>query len=213
MAKGYPIVLLLENKRAIVIGGGSVAERKVRGLLECDALVTVVSPIITDGISNLVQQKKCRWLEKEYEACDLRLVDIVFAATDDESVNARVFADSTAARLMVNVADRPELCSFYLPSVLRRGELSIAVSTQGSSPLLARRIRLQLEERFTDIYATYVDLLSNARPRVKSCIPENRRMDFWDKATDGHMMDVLETEGVQAAETALDQLLATYCEE
>ncbi|MEG0791022.1 MAG: bifunctional precorrin-2 dehydrogenase/sirohydrochlorin ferrochelatase [Gordonibacter sp.] len=210
MAKAYPAVLLLENKRAIVVGGGSVAERKVKGLLECAADVTIVSPRITEGLQALVRESQCAWKKKCYEGSDVQDAEIVFAATDDEEINARVFHDATEARLMVNVADRPELCSFYLPSVLRRGSLSIAVSTQGASPLLARRIRLQLEERFSARYEGYVDLLQSVRDTVNGEVAEQDRMAFWEAATDGRILELLEDGDAQAAEVRLQELVSSY---
>ncbi len=210
MANVYPVVLLLEGKRAVVIGGGAVAERKVLGLLECDAIVEVISPEITEGIQELVDESRCSWKQKCYEATDLERADIVFAATDDEPVNTRVFEDATSLRLMVNVADRPELCSFYLPSVMRRGDLCISVSTQGGSPLLARRIRAELEDRYDDVYGDYVALLQNCRNNVKAHVPETKRMAFWEEATDGRVLNLLQDGNAADAEALLSEVLQAY---
>lgn len=210
MANAYPVVLLLHDKRAVVIGGGSVAERKVKGLLACDADVTVISPEITADIQTIVDESRCAWRAKSYEASDLEDADIVFAATDDEDVNVRVYRDATNVRLMVNVADRPELCSFYLPSVLRRGNLSIAVSTQGSSPLLARKIRKDLETQFDSVYESYVDVLHGVRSRVNESVPAKDRLAFWDQATDGRVLELLKCGDRAAAEAHLEQLLDAF---
>ena len=143
----YPVSLVLQDRAALVVGGGAVATRKVEGLLAAEAAVTVVAPEVTDALRALADAGRCAWRAKAYDADDLHGADIVFVATDDEDVNARAYRDASEAHLMVNVADRPELCTFFLPSVLRRGKLSIAVSTEGASPLTARRLRKELEER------------------------------------------------------------------
>lgn len=207
MARSYPVSLILEGKRALVVGGGTVAARKVEGLLECEALVTVVAPEATPALRKLADGARCTWHARPYEVADLDGADIVFAATDDEGVNRRVHADAIRARLMVNVADRPELCTFFLPSVLRRGRLSVAVSTEGSSPLSARRIREGLEDRFGDEYAPYLDLLASWRPRVIAELPPERRGAFWEQAADGRVLAALAAGDTARAEEILETLL------
>ena len=207
MAKTYPVSLVLEGKRAVVVGGGSVATRKVRGLLECEALVTVVAPVASPEVQDLADGVRCTWHAKPYESADLDEADIVFAATDDEDVNRRVYNDATAARLMVNVADRPEVCTFFLPSVLRRGKLSIAVSTEGASPLSARHIREGLEDQFGEEYGPYLELLASWRPRVCAALPPERHYAFWEQATDGRVLAALTAGNTAEAEALLEQLL------
>lgn len=135
----YPVSLVLQDRAALVVGGGAVATRKVEGLLPAGAHVTVVAPEVTEALRALADAGRCAWRAKAYDAADLSGADIVFVATDDEDVNAQAYRDASGAHLMVNVADRPELCTFFLPSVLRRGKLSIAVSTEGASPLCIRQ--------------------------------------------------------------------------
>ena len=139
---------------------------------------------------------------------DLRGADIVFVATDDEDVNARAYRDASEAHLMVNVADRPELCTFFLPSVLRRGKLSIAVSTEGASPLTARRLRKELEERIPGGFEAYLDLLAAWRPRAIAALPdEAARYRFWQQATDGRVQRLVQAADEEAAEHLLEELL------
>ena len=109
---------------------------------------------------------------------------------------------------MVNVADRPELCTFFLPSVLRRGKLSIAVSTEGASPLTARRLRRELEERIPAGFETYLDLLAAWRPRAIAALPdEPARLRFWQQATDGRVQRLVQAADEGAAERLLEELL------
>ena len=207
MARTYPVSLVLKDKRAVVVGGGPVAARKVQGLLECEALVDVVAPEATPDLQKLVDGERCTWRVRPYETSDLDEADIVFAATDDEGVNRRVYDDATAARLMVNVADRPEVCTFFLPSVLRRGKLSVSVSTEGASPLSARRIREGLEERFGEAYAPYLELMASWRPRVSDALPPERHFAFWEQASDGRVLAALEAGDAAGAAAILESLL------
>ena len=204
----YPVSLVLEGSVAVVVGGGSVATRKVEGLLPTGATVVVVSPDVSAQLAAHIQAGRCAWRAQAYEASNLDDADIVFVATDDEAVNAQVHADACAAHLPVNVADRPELCTFFLPSVLRRGKLSIAVSTEGASPLTARRLRKELEERIPGGFEAYLDLLAAWRPRAIAALPdEPARLRFWQQATDGRVQRLVQAADEEAAERLLEELL------
>lgn len=204
----YPVSLVLEGRAVVVVGGGAVATRKVEGLLPTGATIAVVSPDVSDRLAEHIQARRCAWRARTYEAHDLDDADIVFVATDDEAVNAQVHADACAAHLMVNVADRPELCTFFLPSVLRRGKLSVAVSTEGASPLTARRLRRQLEKLVPEEFEDYLDLLASWRPRAIDALPdEPTRLRFWEQATDGRVQTLLEQGEAKAAGQLLERLL------
>lgn len=207
MAKTYPISLVLAGKPAVVVGGGEVATRKVNGLLVANALVTVVAPGVTDEIQKLARDKRCVWKKKTYEYSDLAEACLVFACTNDGSVNKRIFEDATEQRLWVNVADVPELCTFYLPSVLRRDKLSIAVSTEGSSPQTAKRIREHLEEHIDEEIGEYLDLLQAWRERLMLALPANKRQLFWERASEGTVYDLVKQGDAAKAEAELERLL------
>lgn len=208
MPRTYPVSLVLEGQSVLVVGGGAVATRKVEGLLPYNVSVTIVAPALTDALRALADAGRCAWRAKTYDAADLHGADIVFVATDDEDVNARAYRDASGAHLMVNVADRPELCTFFLPSVLRRGKLSIAVSTEGASPLTARRLRRELEERIPAGFETYLDLLAAWRPRAIAALPdEPARLRFWQQATDGRVQRLVQAADEEAAERLLEELL------
>ncbi len=187
MPQLYPVSLNLAGKQAVVIGGGSVAERKMMGLLPCDARVTVVSPQVTKHIYELSQHGEIRWREKRYEEGDLTDAEIVFVATDDPDVNEKASQDAQRLNLPVNVADCPPLCTFYLPSVMRRGRLTIAISTEGAAPLLARKIRESFDQGFPDEFGAYVELLAEHRGRVIESIPAESRTTFWEWALNGEI--------------------------
>src|SRR5207248_7073101 len=166
---GLPIVLELEGRPCLVVGGGPVAERKVEALLGVDARVTVVSPTLTRRLQAWVEARSVRHLAGEYRAGDVSGHALVFVATDDPALTATVVAEARALRVWVNAAHDPARCDFTLPSVLRRGELTVAVSTGGTSPALARTIREDLELYFTQEYEALAKLAAEAREALQRC--------------------------------------------
>lgn len=159
----YPIYLNMNGRRCLVIGGGVVAERKIAGLLEVGAKPTVVSPAITDTIARWAKDHSIELIARRYQAADLTEHEIAFVATDDGTVNAQVFSDGRRLGVWVNAADDPAHCDFILPSVLRRGDLTVTVSSGGTSPALARTIREELELYFSEEYALLVKLAAEVR--------------------------------------------------
>jgi precorrin-2 dehydrogenase/sirohydrochlorin ferrochelatase len=202
---------VLANTPVLVVGGGAVAARKVKGLLLCEARVTVVSPELCPELRQLQQQQHCRWLARTYESADLVGVTLVFVCTSNEELNVRISQEAAQRRLLVNVADRPELCSFYLPSVLRRGMLSIAVSTEGSSPLTARRIREELEQHIDQGIEDYLALLQSWRTKLTTTLSAQKRQLFWEHATEGQVYELLKQGRAQEAEEVLDALYRELC--
>jgi precorrin-2 dehydrogenase/sirohydrochlorin ferrochelatase len=155
----YPIFLDLSGRRCVVVGGGEVANRKARKLLQARAEVVVISPELRPELESVATEIHRR----PYEAGDLEGACLAFAATDAREVNAAVADEAEERGIPVNVADRPSEGDFALPSVLRRGRLQVAVSTGGASPTLARRIRGELEETFGPEWAGIVEELRAAR--------------------------------------------------
>jgi precorrin-2 dehydrogenase / sirohydrochlorin ferrochelatase len=155
----YPIFLDLDGRRCVVVGGGEVASRKARKLLQVRAEVVVVSPKVRPELESVATEVRRR----PYRKGDLEGAFLVFAATDSREVNAAVTREARGRGIPVNVADEPSEGDFALPSVLRRGQLQVAVSTGGASPTLARRIRYELEDAFGYEWAGVVDELGRAR--------------------------------------------------
>jgi len=164
----YPVFLELAGRQCLVVGGGLVAERRVHGLLAAAATVTVVAPALTPALAALASGSRIRHQRRGFEPGDLDGVDLAFAATDRGEVNAALFLAARARGVWVNTADDPPHCTFILPAVVRRGELSVAVSTGGTSPALARAIREELERYLTADYMTLAEIAAEARRELSA---------------------------------------------
>ncbi len=164
--KYFPVNLLIAGRKCVVVGGGRVAARKVATLLECGGVVEVISPELVEELREQHRQGRLSWRDSPYQSGDLAGAFLVIAATDDEEVQAAVFAEASAANQLINVADVPPRCNFILPALVSRGDLVIAVSTAGQSPALARRIRKQVAEAYGDEYGTVVEIMGRLRPAV-----------------------------------------------
>jgi precorrin-2 dehydrogenase / sirohydrochlorin ferrochelatase len=166
IVKYYPVYLDISKKRCVVVGGGDVAARKILRLLECGAVVTVVSRELTTTLINMVAQGKLIQVDDNYDEQYLAGAFLVIGATDREEVNDRIAADCRARGVMVNIVDDPGRCDFILPSLVNRGSLSIAVSTDGKSPALARKLREELSVQFGPEYEGYLELLGWLREAI-----------------------------------------------
>lgn len=171
----YPVFLDLRRRPAIVIGGGEVAERKVRALVAAGAKVRVIATEATPGLQKLAKEGRIRLRIRGYRIGDLMGYPLVIAATDDPKTNMMVHDEVQIREGWVNVADDPDLCTFYAPAVVNRGHLSIAVSTAGTSPTLAKRIKEDLEKRYGPEYEDLLDLLESLRPMVKKRFPRDQK--------------------------------------
>jgi precorrin-2 dehydrogenase/sirohydrochlorin ferrochelatase len=199
----YLVNLSIEGRKALVVGAGAVALRKAQGLLEAGARVTVVAPEACEGLLALAGQGRLDLRLKTYEARDLEGAVLVLAATDDEAVNARVSADCSCLGLLVNVADRPALCTFTLPAVVRRGDLTLAVATEGRCPAFARALREELEERYGDIYGEALEFMGRLRDTMLS--------EGWDSARIQKVLADLYADGIVALIRSGDaQALAAF---
>jgi precorrin-2 dehydrogenase/sirohydrochlorin ferrochelatase len=164
----FPAFLDLRGRRCLVVGGGEIGERKTRALLECGARVTVVSPSFTPGLAALAAIGQIERRARTLRRADLRGCALVIAATGDARADEATASLAREARVLVNVVDRREHCDFIMPSVLRRGELQIAVSTGGRSPALARDIRRRLEGLFGPEFAALVERAGADRRRARA---------------------------------------------
>ena len=198
----YPIYLNMHGRRCLVIGGGVVAERKIAGLLEVGAKPTVISPLITDVIARWAKDHSIELIARRYQSSDLTEHEISFVATDDGEVNAQVYSDGRRLGVWVNAADDPAHCDFILPSVLRRGDLTVAVSSGGTSPALSRTIREELELYFTGEYELLVRLAAEARAELQA---RGLSMPFetWRRALSGDVRQLLMRGDVVRAKTVL----------
>lgn len=192
MTRLFPIYLNLEGKPCLVIGGGLVALRKVENLLECGAKVSLVSPEAENKISRLSEQGAVIWRRGLVEPKDLDDIFMVFVATNDEVVNQQVVDWCRERRVLVNAVDDPPNCDFYVPSVLRRNSLQLAISTEGKSPLYARKLREQLETMIGPEYGEFVDMLGELRETIKATVPDiNERKRIFENLVDSDILDLL----------------------
>ncbi|NIK75984.1 precorrin-2 dehydrogenase/sirohydrochlorin ferrochelatase [Paenibacillus castaneae] len=163
----YPVALQLHGKRCVVVGGGNIAERKLLGLLEAGADdLVVISPSFTSKLEQLAEQGKIRIERREYKEADAREAWLIFAATNDREVNAAIAEDACRFGTLVNASDEPGLSSFISPSVVRRGDLLLAVTASGASPALSKQIKLELEEQYGHRYEEITARLRKLRERV-----------------------------------------------
>ena len=173
----FPAFLKLANRRVLVVGGGAIATQKIPGLLEAGARVHVVSPKLSPALAELVRTRRIDWSPKPFEASDLAGAFLVIAATSLRDLNASVFAEADRRGILCNAVDDIDHCHFYYGSIVQRGDLQIAISTNGKSPALAQRLRKELEEQFGPEYESWLEWLSAAREalRAQSSDPETTK--------------------------------------
>jgi uroporphyrin-III C-methyltransferase/precorrin-2 dehydrogenase/sirohydrochlorin ferrochelatase len=198
----------LRDRRVAVIGGGDVAARKCALLLSAGARITVTAPALGATLAAQAQAGEIAWNQAPYSATALDDAHIVVAATNDRNVNAEVSREAQARRLPVNVVDDPELCSFIMPAIVDRSPLVVAVSTGGSSPVLARLVRARLEAAIPAAYGHLVQLAERFRDRVKAALPADRRRQFWETALQGRVAELVFARRDADAEAALAADLA-----
>jgi precorrin-2 dehydrogenase/sirohydrochlorin ferrochelatase len=206
--KTYPVFTLIVDRPCLVVGGGGVGERKVLDLLEAGARVTLVSPDLTPALAALAAKGAIRHLQEDFQEEQVAGMALVIGATDDMAVNARVSAAAQARGIMVNIVDQPHLCTFIVPAQVRRGELTLAISTGGASPALARKIREELEHHFGPEYGPYLALLQAVRTRVL----ELRRGDpankvLFKRLVDSPLLPALSKGDMQEVRNILQEVL------
>ncbi|NOX25616.1 MAG: bifunctional precorrin-2 dehydrogenase/sirohydrochlorin ferrochelatase [Deltaproteobacteria bacterium] len=172
--KYYPVFLRIKARLCLVVGGGRVAERKVKGLLECGAKVVVVSPELTACLRELYDERVISWQARVYHRDDITGAILAIAATDDPGVQDMVAADAERHNIMLNVVDVPAKCNFILPALVKRGDLAIAISTSGNSPALAKKLRHELAAQIGREYEILNNLMGILRPEVMARgLPQN----------------------------------------
>ncbi len=159
----YPVYLDLRGRACLVVGGGEVAERKVETLRECGATITVISPALTPGLAEAAQTEAIVWQARVFENEDLEGAHLAIAATDDRTVNAAVAREARRRRIWVNSVDDAAYCDFIAPSVVKRGDLVLAISTAGKSPAMARWVREELERSLPEEWGSLLELAHELR--------------------------------------------------
>ena len=202
MTDYYPAYLNITGRRAVVIGGGEVAERKTAQLLASGAEVMLVSPNATPELERLASEARVRWIRREYAPGDLAGAWLAVAATDDPAVQRGVHAEAEREKTLLNVVDVVELCGFIAPSIVQRGTVTIAVSTSGASPALARKVRELMDGtqnpshydhdtfcrciEWADAADTLADVRAEMKAEGRSATPE-----AWQDAMDEQLLDLV----------------------
>ena len=171
----YPLSLKLRDRPVLLVGGGAVAFRKARALWESGCRLTVVASRLSDPFRLWTEDRGVTCEERPYRDGEAGSYFLIVSATDDPSVNRRVYEDASRAQRLVNVVDQPHLCNVFVPSVLRRGALQVAVSTSGECPGLSRRIRKQLDPLFPERYTPLIERLALVRAEWKERLPTPER--------------------------------------
>lgn len=188
----YPLFANLENRIVVVIGGGPVAERKILSLIEAGANVVVISPVLTDSLTEMVKSRQIHYLPRTYLPGDLKGASLVIAATDSLEVNLQVSREAESLSLFVNHVNSPDHSTFIVPSVISKKDLQIAISTSGQSPALTRQIRQKLEKEFGPEYDLFIDLLSQVRRQLhKLAVPEEKRSSILNKLVESDILKLL----------------------
>jgi precorrin-2 dehydrogenase / sirohydrochlorin ferrochelatase len=199
----YPVFLNLQGKKCVVVGGGEVALRKVKTLLDCGADVTVISPVLHPDLGAYAAKKPLRLIQRSYKPGDLKGAVLVIAGTDNRKINLQVGEEAKMTGGLVNLVDDPGPSDFIVPSFFRKGELTLAVSTGGASPALARKIRTKLEEDYSGVYAGLLPLVGEVRARMKK---KGLKADAetWQEALDlERLVPLVKAGKLKAAKTAL----------
>jgi uroporphyrin-III C-methyltransferase/precorrin-2 dehydrogenase/sirohydrochlorin ferrochelatase len=196
----YPVLLDLRGRRAVVVGGGAVAEAKVGPLVDAGATLTVVAPALTPGLALRAREGGLAHLPRAYAAGDLEGAYLAIAATDDPDVNHAVHAEAESGGVLINVVDDPPYCGFILPSILRRGDLVVAVSTSGNAPALAVRIRERIERELGDEYARFLTLAGALRKPLAEQYPDFQvRKRLWYRLVDSDVLALLRADDERRA--------------
>ena len=188
----YPVYIEMRGQPCVVVGGGKIAEGKVDGLLAVKANVTVISPDLTSHLHDLANQYQITYIPRAYQPGDLKGAFMVICATDQVEINHQVWQEATENRQLVNVVDDTPRCNFIAPSILRKGDLTIAISTSGKAPALAVRLKQRLQRELGPEYERFLELAGELREPLARHIPDfETRKALWYELVDSEILDVL----------------------
>ncbi len=214
MRRYYPAFLDIEGRKCVIVGGGEVAARKAKALAQAGGLVKVVSPEVCRRVSELAEKGLVELLQRRFRARDLDGAFLAIASTDDRKVNEKVFAAARRKRVLVNVVDSPAQCDFIVPSVVSRGAMSIAISTSGVSPALARMMRQELQKRYGRGYARFLSVMGKARGTiVRKVSDERKRRRIFRALTNSDFVAEFVGKGKDEARLLLEEKVRELLEE
>lgn len=209
--KYFPVFLDATKVSALVVGGGEVATRKIELLLKSTTNITIMSEKVCTSIERLINVHKLTWLPHNYQAGHLADINLVIAATDDLTVNKAIHDEATPLKILTNVVDQPELCTYITPAIIDRAPMIIALSSSGSSPILIRMLREQIEKTLPQAYGKLADFSFKFRDHVKARVKGLRnRRSFWENTLRGPIGQAVLDGKQQLAE---QQLIASIKEE
>ena len=173
----FPMFMKLEGRSCLVVGAGAIGEPKIGSLLTSGASLCVIAPQVSPAVAEWARARAIVWEAREFKVTDLDGVFLVIAATSSREVNGAIFHEAQQRNILCNVVDDPEYCDFYYPAVVRRGDLQLAISTNGHSPALAQRIRRELEIQFGPEYGEWLEELGKIRQQLfaSGMNPDERR--------------------------------------
>jgi precorrin-2 dehydrogenase/sirohydrochlorin ferrochelatase len=204
----YPVLLDLTGKKVLVVGGGQVAQRKVETLLGYEAKILIIARILTDKLNEMVERGRVVFLGKEFLPHHLDGAFLVIAATNDKGLNHRVSEEASRRGMLVNAVDQPADCNFIVPSIIRRGDLLVAISTSGKSPAMAKRIREQLEWQFGPEYETTLKLMGRVREAVlASGLPQSENSRIFHAIAGSGIVAAIKAGDWPKVQEVLDELL------
>ena len=207
----YPLILKLSGHRCVVIGGGLVAERKINGLRACGATVKVVALECSETVRAMSDRGEIELLERAFEPEDLEGARLAIAATNVRAVNEAILAAGHDRGVLVNVVDVPDLCDFYVPATVKRGDVLIAISTSGSCPALAKRLRQDLETQIGPEYERYAELLATLRQNLKARVTNShRRVQAEEAFLNSEAFALVRENKMDAAEALVEEYVARY---
>ena len=204
----YPILVDLKGKKVVVVGGGAVALRKIETLLECGASVKVISRELIPELKEYLDEGKIKLIGREYREEDLEGAFMLIAATDDKTLNSRVSKFARDRGMLVNTVDQPSDCNFIVPSVIKRGDLVIAVSTSGKSPAMAKRIGEKLRNQFGDEYKDFLVIMGKIRKEILAKgLSQEENSRIFNEIADSFMLEAIGRKDWQGVATTLEKIL------
>jgi precorrin-2 dehydrogenase/sirohydrochlorin ferrochelatase len=204
----YPINLDIKGRQCLVVGGGRVGSRKVDTLVQCGAVVTVVSAEVSPTVKQLADEKAILLKQRAYRASDVEGMFLVIGATDNETLNRQINADAERLNLLCNIADRPEICNFILPAIVRRGSFVMAISTAGKSPAFAKHVRKRLETQFGPEYGMVLELMGAIRSKLLAGAHEPEvHKPLFEQLIDGDLVALIKDQQIDRIDQLLERVL------
>lgn len=204
----YPVYIQLRAQPCVVIGGGKIAEGKADGLLAAQAKVIVIAPELTSRLRHLAEQQQITYIARKYQPGDLIGAFMVICATDQTEINHQVWQEATANHQLVNVVDDTPCCNFIAPSILRKGDLTIAISTSGKAPALAVRLKERLQREIGPEYERFLELAGELREPLAQHVPDfETRKALWYELVDSEILAALARGDESSARDIISQVV------